>query len=83
MGWEKIRLDQYEKEIEDNIENAKRVEDFNKWKILVEETAKNSIKKLGTERRFQITVEFTSPELKEEAIKLLKKHFGEQFKVVK
>ena len=36
MDWDKIKLDPYEQEIEDNIERAKRVENFEEWKAFVE-----------------------------------------------
>ena len=83
MNWEKIKLDRYEKEIEDNIERAQRVENFENWKELVEESAKGTLQNLEAKKKFRVTVEFSSTEMKEEAIKLLKEHFGEQFKVVR
>ncbi len=83
MSWEKIKLDRYEKEIEDNIERAQRVENFEDWKELVEESAKRTLQNLEIKKGFRVTVEFSSTEIKEKAIKLLKEHFGEQFKVVK
>jgi predicted DNA binding CopG/RHH family protein len=81
MNLENIKLDPYEQEIEDNLEKAKRVENFNEWKELVERAAAETVKKLE-KRKVRFTLEVSSPELKEEAIKVLKERFGEKLKVV-
>ncbi|WP_163329439.1 hypothetical protein GFV12_08495 (plasmid) [Desulfurobacterium thermolithotrophum] len=78
---ENIKLDPYEQEIEDNLEKAKRVENFEEWKEFVERAAAETIKKLE-KRKIRFTLEVSSPELKEEAIRLLKERFGEKLKVV-
>jgi len=46
MDWEKVTLDAYEQEIEDNIEKAQRVEKFPKWKTLVEKAVEETIRAL-------------------------------------
>jgi len=81
MNLENIKLDPYEQEIEDNLEKAKRVENFKEWKEFVETAAAETVKKLEN-RKIRFTLEVSSPELKEEALKLLKEHFGEKLKVV-
>ena len=81
MNFENIKLDPYEQEIEDNLEKAKRVGNFEEWKEFVEKAAAETIRKLG-KKKIRFTLEVSSPELKEEAIKLLKEHFGEKLKIV-
>jgi len=43
MDQEKLTLDAYEQEIEDNIEKARRVENFPEWKSLVEKAAEETV----------------------------------------
>jgi len=81
MDWEKITLDAYEQEIEDNIEKAQRVENFPEWKILVEKAAGETVRALE-KKKLRVTLEFTSAEQKEKAIQLLKSRFGEELKIV-
>ena len=80
IDWDKIKLDPYEQEIEDNIEKAKRVENFEEWKAFVERAAAETVKWLES-RKVRFVVEAPSPEVKEEVIKLLKERFGEALKV--
>jgi len=80
IDWDKIKLDPYEQEIEDNIEKAKRVENFEEWKAFVERAATETVKWLES-RKVRFIVEAPSPEVKEEVIKLLKERFGETLKV--
>ena len=81
MDWEKITLDAYEQEIEDNIEKAQRVENFPEWKALVEKAAGETIRALE-KKNLRITLEFASVEQKEQAIRLLKNHFGGELRIV-
>ncbi len=81
MNFENIKLDPYEQEIEDNLEKVERVENFEEWKKFVERAAAETVKKLE-KRKIRFTLEVSSPELKEEAIRLLKERFGESLKVV-
>ena len=77
VNWEKLELDPYEQEIEDNIEKAKPVEDEAYWKELIVRAAENTVRK-----RKRLTLEFKSEEAREKAIKLLKEKLGEEFRVV-
>jgi len=81
MDWEKITLDAYEQEIEDNIEKTQRVENFPEWKTLVEKAAGETVRALE-KKKLRVTLEFTSAEQKEKAIQLLKSRFGEELKIV-
>jgi len=81
MDWDKITLDAYEQEIEDNIEKAQRVENFFEWKTLVEKAAGETIRALE-KKNLRITLEFASIEQKEQAIRLLKNHFGGELRIV-
>ncbi|WP_456342184.1 hypothetical protein [Thermovibrio sp.] len=81
---EKFELDEYERWIESEIEkgNFVPVENFEEWKKALKEAARRSLKRLeGERKRFRFTVEAPSPEVKEEAVKLLKERFGEAVKV--
>jgi len=78
---EKVKLDPYEQEIEDNLEKAKRVKNFDEWKALVERAAEETVKVLE-KKKVRITLEFSSPEQAKKAVELLKEHFGEELKVV-
>ncbi len=77
---EDIKLDPYEQEIEDHLEKARRVENFEEWKNLVEKAAE-TVKELER-KRVRFTLEVSSPELKEEVIKFLKERFGKSLKVI-
>jgi len=81
MDWEKITLDAYEQEIEDNIEKAQRVENFSEWKTFVEKAAGETIRALE-KKNLRVTLEFASIEQKEQAIRLLKNHFGGKLRIV-
>ena len=61
MDWEKMKLDPYEQEIEDNLEKAERVENFEEWKSLVEKAAEETVEFLE-KKKARITLEFSSPE---------------------
>ena len=77
------KLDEYEKWVESELEkgNFVSVKDFKEWKKTLEEAAFRTLRNLER-TRFRFTVEAPSPELREEAIKLLKAHFGKDLKVV-
>ncbi len=75
IDWTKLKLDPYEREIEDNIEKASPVEDEAYWKRLITEAAKNTLKKS------KVTIEFSSESVKEKAIRILERELGrESFK---
>ena len=46
MKWEKVKLDSCEQEIENSLEKAERVENFEEWKALVERAAEETVKLL-------------------------------------
>jgi len=77
VNWENIKLDPYEQEIEDNIENAKPVENENYWKELIVQAAKNTV-----QEKERLVLEFQSKEAKEKAVQLLKKEFGTEIHVI-
>ena len=79
---ENIKLDPYEQEIEDNLEKAKRVENFEEWKKLVKRAATDTVNELE-KKKIRLTLEVSSPALKEEVIRFLKERFGKNLKVVK
>ncbi len=60
MDWEKITLDAYEQEIEDNIEKTQRVENFSEWKTLVEKAAGETVSALE-KKNLHVTQELTPP----------------------
>ena len=78
-----IELDEYEKWVESELEkgNFVPVDNFDEWKALIERTAEKKLKELEKEKT-RVMLEFSSPDLKEKAIKLLKEQFGEGLKVV-
>jgi len=76
---EKVKLDPYEQEIEDNLEKAQPVENLEEWKRILKQAAENTLRRLEEER---VTLKFSSPELKEKALQLLEEHFGKNFEVV-
>jgi single-stranded DNA-specific DHH superfamily exonuclease len=81
---EEFELDEYERWIESEIEkgNFVPVENFEEWKRALEEAARRTLERLDRKKkRLRFTVEAPSPEVKEEAIKLLKERFGEAVKV--
>lgn len=66
VNWENIKLDPYEQEIEDNIENTKPVEPVeneNYWKELIVQAAKNTV-----QEKERLVLEFQSKEAKEKAV---------------
>ncbi|RUM43590.1 MAG: hypothetical protein DSY35_03150 [Desulfurobacterium sp.] len=77
VNWKDVKLDLYEQEIEDNLENAQPVENEEYWKKLIIQAAKNTVKK---ERR--LVLEFRDEETKRKAVQLLKEMLGEQFQIV-
>ena len=76
-----MKLDPYEQEIEDNLEKAQRVENFEEWKKFVEKAAAETLRELE-KKKVSFTVEFPSQEMKEKALELLRKHFGNELKIV-
>ncbi len=80
INWDKLKLDSYEQEIENNIEKAKRVENFEGWEAFVEKAAAETVKWLES-KKVRIVVEAQSPEVKEKAVRLLKEQFGDAVKV--
>ncbi|TCK04604.1 hypothetical protein [Phorcysia thermohydrogeniphila] len=78
IKWKDIKLDSYEQEIEDNIENAKPVKNEEYWKEIIIQAAKNTT--IKNERR--LILEFRSKETKKKAIQLLKEMLGEEFHVI-
>ncbi len=78
-----IELDEYEKWVESELEkgNFVPVDNFDEWKTLLERAAEEKLKELEKEKT-RVMLEFSSPDLKEKAIKLLKEQFGEGLKVV-
>ncbi len=78
-----IELDKYEKWVESELEkgNFVPVDNFDEWKALIERAAEEKFKELEKEKT-RVMLEFSSPDLKEKAIKLLKEQFGEGLKVV-
>ncbi|SMO57735.1 hypothetical protein SAMN06269117_11222 [Balnearium lithotrophicum] len=81
---ERYELDNYEKWIEDEIEkgNFVPIENFDEVKRALERAAKKKLKELEEKKLSTVTIEFSSPELKEKAIQLLKEHFGKNLKVM-
>jgi len=77
IDWEDVKLDSYEREIEDNLENAKPVEDEEYWKELIVQAAQNTVSK---GRR--LILEFQSEDAKEKAVQLLKEMLKGEFRVV-
>ena len=76
-----VNLDEYEKWIESELEkgNFLPVENFEEWKMALEEAARRALER---DRKVRITLEFSSPEQAEKAVELLKKHFGKELRVV-
>ncbi len=79
-----IELDEYERWVESELEkgNFVPVENFEEWKALIERAAEEKLKELKGMKKNRVMLEFSSPDLKEKAIKLLKEQFGEGLKVV-
>ena len=50
---ENIKLDPYEQEIEDNLEKAKRVENFEEWKKSLEKSTCRTLKELDRKKRIR------------------------------
>ena len=85
MGSEtRIKLDEYEMWIESEIENGNfvPVDNFDKWKEALQKAACRTVDKLRREKRIRLTIEISSPETKDEVIKLLKDRFGKEVKVL-
>ena len=80
---DQVELDEYEKWVENELErgNFVPVENFEEWKALVEKAAEETLKEIE-KKKSRITIEFSSPDLKEKAIELLREHFGEKLKIV-
>ena len=78
---EEIKLTPFEEEIERKIEagDYELVENFEEWKFKLQEMAEATLENLKGRK---LLLEFESPEVKEKALKLLKKQFGEKVKVV-
>ena len=57
------------------------MENFEEWKKFVEKAAEETLRKLEG-KKFRFTVEFSSQEVKEEALKLLRERFGNDLRVV-
>jgi single-stranded DNA-specific DHH superfamily exonuclease len=79
----RIKLDEYEKWIEDEIEKGHfvPVKNFDEWKKALEEAARRTLEKLE-KQKVRITIELEKPEEKDRLLKLLKEQFGEGLKVV-
>jgi hypothetical protein len=78
---EEIELTPYEEEIEREVEagNYELVENFEEWKKRLQEMARETKRAL---RKKELILEFESPETKEKALEILKKHLGESFKII-
>ena len=77
ISWEDVELDSYEQEIENNIGDAKPVEDEEHWKKLIIQTAKNTV-----QEKEKLVLEFKNKEAKEKAVQLLEKELGTDFHVI-
>ena len=78
---EEVKLTPYEEEIERKIEagDFELVENFEEWKEKLQEMARETKRAL---RKRELILEFESPETKEKALEILKKHLKGNFKVV-
>ena len=78
---EQVNLDEYEKWIESELEkgNFLPVENFEEWKMALEEAARRALER---DRKARITLEFSSPEQAKKAVELLKEHFGKELRIV-
>ena len=78
---EEIKLTPYEEEIERKIEagDYELVENFEEWRKRLQRMARETKRVLMNK---ELILEFESPETKEKALEILKKHLGESFRII-
>ena len=78
---EEIKLTPYEEEIERKIEagDYELVENFEEWRKRLQKMARETKRVLMNK---ELILEFESPETKEKALEILKKHLGESFRII-